>query len=328
MSFLGFFKYVLFIYNFIVMLFGGMLLGLAVYFYVDTLQYIDVNARTWPIYSTFFILIIGIGLLTFITGFFGCCGACKESSCMLCVYFTIIVALCSLVGALIFLPEKFELKPQQIKLDLQHDIEKIIQKSYSRYNTTSFANILIDRIQNDFQCCGSNNYTDWFNSLQNNATRPDIGVGIGATSYIVANAFSNNPRPFGMQPQQQSQQSYQSQALVASSPTVTTTFRVPESCCTRQNNDASYNQCRAMIARYDALSVEQPQQQLQRIPNVNSDGCVDKVHHYLFVVHWWPLNIAGGLAIGLQGLSLIFSFCLCCAINRAVKDYDEYEDDR
>lgn len=79
-----------------------------------------------------------------------------------------------------------------------------------------------------------------------------------------------------------------------------------------------------MIARYDAMQTEQ--QQIQRIPNVNQDGCVDKIYNYLFVVNWWPLNIFGGLAIGLQGLSLIFSLCLCCAINRAIDDDEDDEE--
>lgn len=295
-------------------LFGGALLGLAIYFYVDTLQYIDVSSRIWPMHSTFFILIIGIGLLTFIVGFFGCCGACKESSCMLCLYFTIIIAMCGLIGAIIFLPEKFDLKPQQVKADLQYDVTNIMQRSYSRHNTTSFANMVIDKIQEDFQCCGSSNYTDWLKSWQNNSTRLDIGVGSGVSSYIVAGPNSRQP--------QSQQQTYYNQQYQQSnqSPTVTTTFRVPVSCCSTRN-DNSYIQCKTMIARSDSAD----QQTINRIPNVNQDGCVDKIYNYLFVVNWWPLNIIGGLAIGLQGLSLIFSFCLCCAINRAIDDDEEEE---
>lgn len=217
---------------------------------------------------------------------------------------------------MIFLPEKFEIKPQQVKADLQVDVRDIIQRSYSRYNTTSFANMVIDKIQEDFQCCGSNNYTDWLYSLQNNSTRPDIGVGSGAVSYIVA---SPNQR----QPQSQ-QQTYQNQMhqQVNQSPIVTTTFRVPVSCCSNRNEN-SYIQCKNMIGRYDANPTDQ---QIQRIPNVNQDGCVEKIYNYLFIVNWWPLNIIGGLAIGLQGLSLIFSFCLCCAINRAIDDEDDEEE--
>jgi len=242
---------------------------------------------------------------------------------MLCLYFTIIVAICGLAGALIFLPDKFEIKPQQVKSDLQHDIKEIIQRSYSRYNTSSFANMVIDKIQEDFQCCGSNNYTDWYNSLQNNSTRPDIGVGNAMTSYIVASpasqantAGNTQNRQFGPQPQRQTY--YEQQQAM---PTVTTTFRVPVSCCSTKHSQNSYLQCKAMISKYDANSNES---QIQRIPNVNQEGCVDKIYHYLFVTNWMPMNIIGGLAIGVQGLSLIFSLCLCCAINRA---YDEYDDD-
>lgn len=236
---------------------------------------------------------------------------------MLCLYFTIIVAMCALIGAIIFLPEKFEIKPQQIKSDLQHDIREIIQRSYSKQKTTSFANMVIDRIQEDFQCCGSSNYTDWLYSLQNNSTRPDIGIGNGAVSYIVASPSSRQLAP------QSQQQTYYNQQQVNQSPPVTTTFRVPVSCCSTRYNENSYNGCKNAIARHDANPSEQ---QVPRIPNVNQDGCVDKIYNYLFVVNWWPLNIIGGLAIGLQGLSLIFSFCLCCAINRAIDDEEDEEE--
>lgn len=229
--------------------------------------------------------------------------------------------MCGLIAAIVFLPEKFEIKPQQLKSDLQYDIKEIIQRSYSRYNTTSFANMVIDKIQEDFQCCGSNNYTDWFNSLQNNSTRPDIGVANAAVSYIVANPNLRNLAP-------QSQKYYgeqsNSQQQVREIQTVTTTFRVPVSCCSTRNEN-SYNQCKSMIARYDANPAEQ---QIQRIPNVNPNGCVEEIYRYLFIINWWPLNIIGGLAIGLQGLSLIFSFCLCCAINRAYDDDDEEDEEK
>lgn len=237
---------------------------------------------------------------------------------MLCLYFTTIVAICGLIGALIFLPEKFDVKPQQLKVNLQQDIRDIIQRSYSRYNTTSFPNVVIDRIQQDFQCCGSSNYSDWYSSLQNNSTRPDIGVGNGAVAYIT------NPSP-----PRNSQFNAQSQRQIYSNrqepPAVTTSFRVPVSCCSMRFGENSYNQCKNMIASYDA---NPSGQQIQRIPNVNQEGCVEKIHNYLFVVNWWPLNIIGGLAIGLQGLSLIFSICLCCAINRAIDDDDDYEEQK
>lgn len=210
--------------------------------------------------------------------------------------------MCGLIGALIFLPEKFDIKPQQIKSDLKYDIGKIIQTSYSRYNTTSFANLLIDKMQENFQCCGASYYIDWEKSLLNNSTRPDIGVGSGLSS-------------FQRLPQQQNYNNQQ-QAM-----TQITSFIVPISCCSTRNAEKDYNQCKSAIERH----LTNPSDQPIRIPHVNPDGCVDKIYNYLFIVNWWPLNIIGGLAIGLQGLSLIFSFCLCCAINRAIddEDYDE-----
>lgn len=240
---------------------------------------------------------------------------------MLCVYFTILIAICGCLAVLIFLPEKLEIKPQLLKQDLQEDVRKIIQRSYRRYNTTSFANMIIDKIQEDFQCCGSSNFTDWQYSLQNNATRPDIGIGT-LSSYIVSpqNPIARHPSSLSSQPQQLQQNYYRQQQLQQQQAvTVMTSHRVPVSCCSKYNEN-SYNSCKEAIAKSDANPYDP-----YRIPGVNQDGCVDKIHNYLFVVNWWPINIVGGLCIGLQGLSLIFSLCLCCAINRAYDD--DYEDD-
>lgn len=212
------------------------------------------------------------------------------------------------------MPDKFgEIKPEKIKLGLQQDIKEIMQKSYGRSNTSSFPNMVIDEIQQDFQCCGSLNFSDWYASLQNNATRPDLGVA-SAVSYIVATP--QMPRNLAPQSQQQNYYNQKQQP-----PTVAAHFRVPVSCCSRYNEN-SYVQCKNQISRFD----ENPEQTNARIPNVYQEGCVDKIYNYLFVSNWWTLNIIGGLAIGLQGLSLIFSFCLCCAINRAINDdYDDEE---
>lgn len=323
MSFLSFFKYVLFIFNFIVMSFGAAVLGLSIYFYIDTIKYVGYSAISWPIYSTVFIIVVGIGLLSFIVGFFGCCGACKESSCMLCLYLTICIAICALAGTLVYLSEQNNISASDIKLQMQHDIEIIIQRSYSRYNETSVANIVIDNIQEDFQCCGSNNFTDWASSAQNNRSKYDAGVfGKVESSYLIS---ANPTPPLSSRPVSPSRSQRQISFFKSQSSNppnvVTATFRVPISCCSTSNEN-SYNQCKSLIARYDA----NPSEDIQRIPNVNPDGCIDKIYDYLIKEYRWPLNIIGGLAIGLQGLSIIFSFCLCCAINRAIDDDDDDED--
>lgn len=147
------------------------------------------------------------------------------------------------------------------------------------------------------------------------------------TSYIVASpssSLSNNQhQPFKAQSEMQTY--YDQQQQQQELPTITTTFRVPVSCCSTKHNQNSYLQCKAMISKYDANPNES---QVQRIPNVNQEGCVDKIYNYLFIINWMPMNIIGGLAIGIQSLSLIFSLCLCCAINRAYDDYDDDDERR
>lgn len=215
-----------------------------------------------------------------------------------------------------------------VKGHLQEDIKRIIQKNYSKQNDTSITNLIIDKIQYDFQCCGSTNYTDWSNSWQNNGTgRPDIGINGNGPAYISPN-YVPTARQYPNSNQQQIQyvgggsnqqginQSQQSQQQL-----VSTSFRVPLSCCSTKN-DNQYQQCKQAVEKYDGFTNQQLQQILPRITGVNPEGCVDKVHSYL-AANSLILIIIGGICIGLQFLAIVFAFILCCAIHRAIRDDEE-----
>lgn len=235
-------------------------------------------------------------------------------------YFLLCVIVCGSCGAALFWVEQNTLP---VKGYLQEDIKKIIQKNYSKQNDTTMTNLIIDKIQYDFQCCGSTNYTDWSNSWQNNGTgRPDIGINGNGPSYI-SPSYAPTARQYPNSNQQQIQyatsntvnqginQSQQSQI-------VSTSFRVPLSCCSTRN-DNQYQQCKQAVEKYDGFS---NQQILPRIQGVNSEGCVDKVHSYL-AANSLILIIIGGICIGLQFLAIVFAFILCCAINRATLSDEE-----
>ncbi|KAG9511046.1 FACT complex subunit SSRP1, partial [Fragariocoptes setiger] len=173
-------------------LLGLAVLGLSIFFYIDTLKYIDSGASSWPIYSTLFLVIIATGLVLTIVGFFGCCGAIRKSTCMLVLYFILSIIVCAACGASIFLAQQ---NTYPVKGLIENDLTSIIQKSYVRNNDSSVANILVDRIQSNFQCCGSSNYSDWQNSLQNNPSgRPDLGVMGQANSFVSPSFQSGSVR--------------------------------------------------------------------------------------------------------------------------------------
>jgi len=101
------------------------------------------------------IIILIAGLIIVIIGFLGCCGALKESSCMLRTYAFIVgvmlIAEITLGILLLVYPTQAE--------DILKDA---MTKNFKTYNTSNEANTRsIDGIQHDLECCGVNNYTDW-----------------------------------------------------------------------------------------------------------------------------------------------------------------------
>ncbi|KAB7506463.1 CD63 antigen [Armadillidium nasatum] len=101
------------------------------------------------------ILILIAGLIITLLGFFGCCGAMRENTCMLYTYAVIVSVLfiCELaLGILIALyPEKAR---DQIKDGMVEIFEKYGKDDQSLTRS-------IDTMQTDLQCCGVNNPEDW-----------------------------------------------------------------------------------------------------------------------------------------------------------------------
>lgn len=102
-------------------------------------------------------LIITAGCLTFVVGFFGCCGAWKENKCMLGTYFTCLAILCIIqitVGVLAIVYKN------DISDTLAENTPKTLQENYGAPDMTSFTEEW-DRIQKDQECCGYNSSDDY-----------------------------------------------------------------------------------------------------------------------------------------------------------------------
>ncbi|XP_048727193.1 tetraspanin-4 isoform X2 [Ostrea edulis] len=107
-------------------------------------------------------LVIIAGTITLVIGFVGCCGAIAENKCMMVVYFIFVLIIFGL-----------EVAATALILSYQNDIKTAIKEEmlYSlEYSSDSSVHSqkregivrLIDTIQTDLQCCGVNNYTDWY----------------------------------------------------------------------------------------------------------------------------------------------------------------------
>uniref|UniRef100_A0A646QC03 Tetraspanin n=1 Tax=Hemiscolopendra marginata TaxID=943146 RepID=A0A646QC03_9MYRI len=153
-------KYLLFIFNFIFFITGAVLLGIGIYVQVHTKNYLSFAG---PHYLTAAVILIVVGCIITVIGFFGCCGACKESHCMM-ITFSV------LLGLIFVLELAAGIAAYVLRNDLDNIIKENMKKSLNRYNSTADDKKTWDMLQNEFDCCGIDNDNDW---KENNLPIPD-----------------------------------------------------------------------------------------------------------------------------------------------------------
>lgn len=160
----SFLKIMMFIFNGGIFLAGAAVLGVGVWVKVDSgslLGLLD-NVEGAPSGLSQLInvsyLLMAVGGVLLVIGFLGCCGAVKESRCMLLTFFSIvlIIFIIEVAGAVVLLV--FQDLADQILSGLEDEVITSIRKEYgSKESLTSLWNATMDQ----FECCGFKNYTDF-----------------------------------------------------------------------------------------------------------------------------------------------------------------------
>ncbi|EUB63766.1 CD9 antigen [Echinococcus granulosus] len=152
-------RMVLVIYNFILVLIGLVILGFAVYAYIEPVaqELIEVSNRRTTATVVLFVL-MGLGSLTLIVALFGCCGAYHESPCLLATYFIflIIIFAVQLSGAAAgyFYKEKiFENTERRMREGVFEHMKPI--------PTLNRQPVLMNAVQKMFECCGVQGPSDY-----------------------------------------------------------------------------------------------------------------------------------------------------------------------
>ncbi|XP_076114940.1 tetraspanin-18-like [Mytilus galloprovincialis] len=157
-------RYLLIVFNFLFWVCGGGLLGIGLWLRFDNDIYkkledtvqLELDLPSDVIFPAAYALIAAGGFI-FLTGFCGCCGAIRESFCMLGVYITclIIVILAELAAGIYLAIQRADLE------DMFHTHLLSEVRNYTIDNNSS-----MDYIQKQFQCCGSRNYSEYEESIQ------------------------------------------------------------------------------------------------------------------------------------------------------------------
>ncbi|KAM8942873.1 tetraspanin-8 [Lycaon pictus] len=163
----GCIKYSMFIFNFLFWLCGILILAVAIWVRLSkdgqeilspgdsgTSPYIAVN------------ILIAVGSIIMILGFLGCCGAVRESRCMLLLFFIGLLLILLLQVAAGILGATFKSESEHILNETLHENIKLL--SAADENAKAFQKALTE-FQNEFKCCGLvNGAADWGNNFQEN----------------------------------------------------------------------------------------------------------------------------------------------------------------
>ncbi|XP_015233877.1 PREDICTED: tetraspanin-2-like [Cyprinodon variegatus] len=138
-------KYLLFIFNFIFWLMGSFVLavGLWLRFEPDTVSLLDDKDAPYTFFLGVYIL-IGAGSLIMLVGFFGCCGAVRESQCLLGSFFACLLII---FGAEVAAGVFGFINKDKIIDDVQNFYKKI-------YNENSNSTVILSYYK-VLNCCGT-----------------------------------------------------------------------------------------------------------------------------------------------------------------------------
>ncbi|XP_040892300.1 tetraspanin-1-like [Toxotes jaculatrix] len=163
----GFLKIMMFFFNGGIFLAGAAILGVGIWVKVDSgsllgmLENVDNASSGLSQLVNVSYLLIAVGAVLLIIGFLGCCGAVRESRCMLLTFFIIvlIIFLVEVAGAVVLLV--FQGLADELLQSLEDEVRSSIERDYGEdEGMTSLWNATMD----EFKCCGYRNYTDFDNS--------------------------------------------------------------------------------------------------------------------------------------------------------------------
>ncbi|KAM9312881.1 tetraspanin-1-like [Gastrophryne carolinensis] len=160
----SFLKTMMFIFNGIIFLGGITVLGVGIWVKVDGGSFVKILGAAAPqlmqVVNVGY-LCMAVGGFLILMGFLGCCGAVKESRCMLLLFFIIIliIFIAEIAGAVVVLAFS---SLSKILIDYFGNVAvKYLQNDYGRNNEL---NALWNTTMKEMKCCGFHGYKDFSNS--------------------------------------------------------------------------------------------------------------------------------------------------------------------
>ncbi|XP_054021337.1 tetraspanin-1 [Dryobates pubescens] len=162
-----FIKVMMILFNLVIFLGGGTLLGVGIWVTTDRDSFLDVfgvlSSTVMQVVNVGYFLIV-IGAILLVIGFLGCYGAQKESKCLLMMFFSVLLIIfvaevAAAVVALVYTGLAETL--------LSAVLTPVLKEKYGVDGPFSqIWNVTMEKVS----CCGLNNYTDFNNSYWHGQT--------------------------------------------------------------------------------------------------------------------------------------------------------------
>ncbi|XP_044743099.1 tetraspanin-33-like [Chrysoperla carnea] len=165
-------KYMIFLLNFIFWLFGGLLIGIGLYAFLDkwTLTGSIKLETVYDVVLNISLVMVITGAVVFHVSFAGCVGALRENTCLLKYY-----SLCLLIFFLL------EMAIAIMAFVFPHTMQSMLEESFTdkiihTYREDADLQNFIDFAQKEFRCCGLSNegYMDWSKNEYFNCSSPSV----------------------------------------------------------------------------------------------------------------------------------------------------------
>uniref|UniRef100_H3D0C2 Tetraspanin n=1 Tax=Tetraodon nigroviridis TaxID=99883 RepID=H3D0C2_TETNG len=152
------FKYLLFGFNFLFWVGGAAVLGVGVWTLVEKSDYLSLLASSTFAASAYILVVAGS--LVVATGYLGCCAVIREHRSCLSLYFFCLLLIFTIelvAGVLAYVYY------QRVSEELKQHLNLTMAENYAQPGKEDIT-LAVDRLQQDFKCCGSNNSGDWLRS--------------------------------------------------------------------------------------------------------------------------------------------------------------------
>lgn len=152
-------KYLLFLFNVLFWLAGGAVLAVGVWTLVEKSDYISLLNSS--LYSASAYILIAAGVIVIVTGIIGCCATLQEMRSLLIVYLVLLfcIFLVEIIAGILAY-----INYEKLDEELKQNLQTTMQQKYQQLGEESVTQA-VDKLQQEFKCCGSYNSSDWRDSV-------------------------------------------------------------------------------------------------------------------------------------------------------------------